>query len=214
MRRFQGMAVLAMGAALIPAAFCQTQSNTQAIQTQGTRTAPDKAATPSILVEDQATSEQVERLFQVMRIRQQTESMMKQMSAMMQRQVAQGMKSGEADLPADKKPTAEQSAARQELMAKFMDRALHVYTVDEMLADMTPIYQRHISKSDIEAMIAFFGSSSGQHFLEQQPLILKEYMPLVMTRVQEKTQALTDEMKKAIEELNAKEAADPGAAKQ
>ena len=214
MRRFQGMAVLAMGAALIPAAFCQTQSNTQAIQTQGTRTAPDKAATPSIPVEDQATSEQVERLFQVMRIRQQTESMMKQMSAMMQQQVAQGMKSGEADLPADKKPTAEQSAARQELMAKFMDRALHVYTVDEMLADMTPIYQRYISKSDIEAMIAFFGSSSGQHFLEQQPLILKEYMPLVMTRVQEKTQALTDEMKKAIEELNAKEAADPGAAKE
>jgi hypothetical protein len=214
MRRIQGLAILAMGAALIPAAFCQTQSGTQTIQVQGTHTAPEQDAAQAIPVEDQATAEQVERLFQVMRVHQQTESMMKQMSAMMQQQVAQGMKSGEADLPADKKPTPEQSAARQALMAKLMDRAMHVYTVDEILADMTPIYQRHISKSDIEAFIAFFGSSSGQHFLEQQPLILKDYMPLVMTRVQEKTKALTEEMKKDIDELNAKEAADSGATKQ
>ena len=212
MRRFQGMAVLAMGAALIPAAFCQAQSSAQSIQIQGTHTAPDKDAAPSIPVEDQATPEQVERLFQVTRVREQVESTMKQVSAMMQQQIAQGTKDAEADLPADAKP--KQSAARQQVMAKFMDRATHMYTVDEMLADMTPIYQRHISKSDIEAFIAFFGSSSGQHFLEQQPLILKEYMPLVMTRVQEKTKALNDELKKDLEELNAKEAADPSAAKQ
>ena len=214
MRRIQGLAIVAMGAALIPAAFCQAQSGASTTQIQGTHTAPEKDAAPAIPVEDQATPEQVERLFQVLRVRQQTESMMKQMTAMMQQQVAQGMKSGEADLPADKKPTPEQSAARQALMAKLMDRAMHVYTVDEILADMTPIYQRHISKSDIEAFIAFFGSSSGQHFLEQQPLILKDYMPLVMTRVQEKTKALTEEMKKDIDELNAKEAADPATPKQ
>jgi len=214
MHRFQGLAILAMGAALIPAAFCQTQNGTPTIQVQGARGTAEKDAASSIPEEDQATPEQVERLFQVMRVRQQTESTMKQMSAMMQQQIAQGMKSGEADLPADKKPTPEQSAARQELMAKLMDRAMHMFTADEILADMTPIYQRHISKSDIEAFIAFFGSSSGQHFLEQQPLILKEYLPQMMTRVQEKTKALTEEMKKDIEELNAKEAADPGAAKQ
>jgi len=104
-------------------------------------------------------------------------------------------------------------AERQKLMEKLMDSAMHVYTVEEMLADMTPIYQRHISKSDIEAFIAFFGSSLGRHFLDQQPLIAKESMPLAMTRVQEKSRALTDEMKKDIDELNAKEAADAGAAK-
>lgn len=212
MRKIQQMAILAMGAALIPAAFCQAQSSAPAMQ--GTKTASDKDAALTIPVEDQATAEQVGRLFQVMRIRQQMETMMKQMSTMMQQQVSQGMKDGAADLPDGKKPSAEQQAERQKLMEKMMDRALHVYTVDEILADMTPIYQRHVSKSDIEAFIAFFGSSSGQHFLDQQPLIAKEYMPVVMTRVQEKTKALTDEMRKDIDELNAKEAADPGAAKQ
>jgi len=213
MRTIQGLAILAMGTALIPAAFCQTQSGSQALSIQGTH-APQQDAAPAIPVEDQATPEQVERLFQVMRVRQQTELAIKQMSAMMQQQVAQGMKSGESDLPADKKPTPGQSAARQELMAKFMDRAMHMYTVDEMLADMTPIYQRHISKQDVEAFIAFFGSSSGQHLLDQQPLIAKEYMPVVMSRVQEKTKALTDELKKDLDDLSAKEAVEPGAGKQ
>jgi hypothetical protein len=79
---------------------------------------------------------------------------------------------------------------------------------------MTPIYQRHISKQDVEAFIAFFGSSSGQHLLDQQPLIAKEYMPVVMSRVQEKTKALTDELKKDLDDLSAKEAVEPGAGKQ
>jgi hypothetical protein len=209
MRKLQGLAILAMGTALIPAAFCQTQAASNPAKHD-----QQQDAAPAIPVEDQATTEQVERLFQVMRVRQQTELAIKQMSTMMQQQVAQGMKSGEADLPADKKPTAAQSAARQQVMTKFMDRAMHMYTVDEMLADMAPIYQRHISKEDVEAFIAFFGSSSGQHLLDQQPLIAREYMPVVMGRVQEKTKALTDEMKKEMDELNAKEAADPDAAKQ
>jgi hypothetical protein len=213
MRRIQGLAILAMGTALIPAAFCQTQSGSQTSSVQGTH-APQQDAAPAIPVEDQATPEQVERLFQVMRTRQQMESMMKQMSTMMQQQVSQGMKDGVAELPDGKKPSAEQLAERQKLVEKMMDRAMHVYTVDEILADMTPIYQRHVSKSDIEAFIAFFGSSAGQHFLDQQPMIAKEYMPQVMARVQEKSRALTEEMKKDIEELNAKEAADPGAPKQ
>jgi hypothetical protein len=213
MRQFQSMAVLAMGAMMLPAVLCRAQSNAPALPTQTTHGAPEEAA-PAIPVEDQATVEQVERLFQVMRIRQQTESLMKQMSMMMQQQVAQGMKQGGADTPDGKKLAPEQLAERQKLMEKLMDRAMHVYTVDEMLADMTPIYQRHISKSDIEAFIAFFGSSSGQHFLDQQPLIAKEYMPLVMTRVQEKTKALTDEMKKDIDELNSRQSADPDSTKQ
>jgi len=209
MRKLQGLAILAMGTALIPATFGQTQA-----VSNPAKPGQQQDAIPAIPVEDRATPEQVERLFQVMRIRQQTESMMKQMSMMMQQQVSQAMKDGNADLPDGKKPSAEQQAERQKLMEKLMDRAMHVYTVDEMLADMTPIYQRHISKSDIESFIAFFSSSSGQHFLDQQPLIAKEYMPLVMTRVQEKSKALNEEMKKEIDELNAKEAAGPAAPKQ
>jgi hypothetical protein len=213
MRKVQGWAMLAMGAALIPAAFCPGQTTPNPVQ--GLQAAAKPDAAPAIPVEDQASTEQVERLFQVMRVRQQTEMAIKQMSTMMQQQVAQGMKAGEAGLPDDKKSTAAQTEARQHLMDKFMDRAMHMYTVDEMLADMTPIYQRHISKEDVEAFIAFFSSSSGQHLLDQQPLIAREYMPVVMSRVQEKTKALTDEMKKEMDELNTKDSSDSkGAPKQ
>jgi hypothetical protein len=221
MRKLQGMALLAIGAGVFSAAFCQAQSGSSPnMQMVGVTTADpvtkgnsdalkDKDAVTAIPVEDQATQEQVERLFQVMRVRQQTESLLKQMSTMMQQQISQGMKEGSNALAADKQPTPEQLAARQKVMAKLMDRAMHMYPVDEMLADMTPIYQRHISKSDIEAFIAFFGSSAGQHFLDQQPLIAKDYMPLVMSRVQEKSEALTQEMKKDLDALNSNE--NPGA---
>jgi len=207
MSKLQGFAILAMGAAMIPAAFCQTVSSSESPSAQDKQETQANAV-PMIAVENQATPDQIERLFTVMRVRHQTESLIQQMSTMMQQQIAQGMKSDEANMPDSKKPTPEQSAARQELMAKFMDQAMHLYTVDEMLADMTPIYQRHMSKDDVEAFIAFFGSSSGQHLLDQQPLIVKEYMPVVMNRVQEKSKALTEELKKDLEDLKAKENTD------
>ena len=71
-----------------------------------------------------------------------------------------------------------------------------------MISDMSGLYQRHLSRTDIDAFIAFYGSPAGQHLLDQQPAIMKEYMPMVMGRVQERTKALTDEMADDLAQLS------------
>jgi hypothetical protein len=45
-------------------------------------------------------------------------------------------------------------------------------------------------------MIGFYNSPAGQHLLDAQPLIAKEYMPMVMGKVAERSQAMTREMMK------------------
>ena len=72
---------------------------------------------------------------------------------------------------------------------------------DEMLADMTAIYQQHLSKDDVDGMIAFYNSPAGQHLLDAQPVIAQEYMPLVMSKVSERSQAMTKEMMKEMAEI-------------
>lgn len=191
MRKFQGLAILAMGTALIPAAFCQTLAPST-----------DAQADPPVRViapEDQPTKEQLARLFDAMKLKQQMAAMMKSLPAMMQQQVSQQMKSMTANMPGGS-ITPEQQEALEKLTKKYMDKAFSLYPADEMIADMSSIYQRHLSKEDVDAMIAFYASPAGQHLLELSPVVMKEYMPLVMGRMQERTKALTDEMMKDMKE--------------
>jgi hypothetical protein len=192
MRGFLGVAILGAGMAMTPAAaFCQTANDS-----------PQAAAT-TVPAEDQATKEQLTRLFDVMRVKQQVETMKTMMSNMIQQQVKQQTKSLEAS-----HRTPAQKAAAEKLVNKYMDKALNLYPMEEMLDDMATVYQKHISRSDVEAFIAFYGSAPGQHLLDAQPLIAKEFMPVVMKHVQERSKELTDEMIQEANELKAAQSAD------
>ena len=68
-----------------------------------------------------------------------------------------------------RKPTPEQREGIENLMRKYVEKAMDLYPVDEMLTDMTGIYQRHLSRDDVDAMIAFYSSPAGQHLLDAQP---------------------------------------------
>jgi hypothetical protein len=45
-------------------------------------------------------------------------------------------------------------------------------------------------------LITFYGSPAGQHLLDAQPVIAQEYMPMVMGKVGQRSQAMTREMMK------------------
>jgi hypothetical protein len=168
-------------------------------------TAAQQEAVPtsaSVLPSDQQpTKEQLAKLFEVMRLRQQMQSAMKMMPAMIQQQVAAQNKEMTHKLRGGGSLTPEQQAAVDKLQSQFMKKAFDIYTIDEMLDDMTGLYQRHLSRSDVDAFIAFYSSPAGQHLLDQQPAIMQEYMPIVMKRVQERSKILADEMAKEMEEI-------------
>jgi hypothetical protein len=157
--------------------------------------APTAAETTpaAIPADQQATKEQLAKLFETMRLRAQLQSYMKMIPAMVQKQIQEQFtqKAGKIDAGSLK---PDQRAALDKLMTKYTEKAATIIGIDELLDDMSEIYQRHVSRSDVDAMIVFYGSPAGQHLLDAQPAIMQEYMPVVMKRMRERSTALNDEM--------------------
>lgn len=210
MMRMIRTAVVLSGAVISMYGFAHSQSAQSAAQAE-TAAQTEQAPAEAIPPDQQPTKEQLEKLFDVMRLRQQMQSMRQMVPAMVQQQIQSAMKQTEADLPAGAKLTAEQREAMQKVMSKYVGRAMDLYPTDEMLTDMTTIYQHHLSKDDVDGLITFYGSPAGKHLLDAQPVIAKEYMPMVMGKVTERSQAMIKEMAKEIAEIMP--AAKPAAAK-
>jgi len=66
--------------------------------------------------------------------------------------------------------------------------------MDAMLDDMIPIYQRHFSKTDIDAMSNFYGSQTGQKMMREMPALTTEAMQASYARMQKQ---MDDMMKRA-----------------
>jgi hypothetical protein len=194
------MAVILGAAVVATSAFSIAQSATPAGQT-GAAAQAGQAPAASVPAGQQPTKEQLAKLFDVMRIRDQMQSMRQIVPGMVAQQIQSAMKQTEANLPAGTKLTPEQREAMQKVMSKYVGKAMDLYPTDEMLADMTTIYQQHLSKDDVDGLITFYSSPAGQHLLDAQPVIAKEYMPMVMGKVTERSQAMTKEMMKEMADI-------------
>ena len=173
----------------------------QAIAVGADGTMQQEKSAPVIAPENQATADQLAKLFDVMRIKQQMQSMKTMIPGMVQQQIQSAMKQTEADLPAGSRLTPEKREKMQAIMNKYVGKSMDLYPADEMLTDMTSIYQKHLSKEDVEGLIAFYSSPAGQHLLDAQPVIAQEYMPLVMGKVGQRSQAMTKEMMKEMADV-------------
>lgn len=180
---------MAIGLALAPWAAAQAAAEPPA-QTPAATVSPDQ----------QPTREQLARLFEVMRLRQQLQGYLKMLPGMIQEQMRTQFKELAAKAPGGEALKPEQQEAMEKVLNRYMEKAINIFTIDEMIEDMTGLYQRHLSRADVDAFIAFYSSPAGQHLLEQQPVIMQEYMPMVMKRAQERTKTLTEEL---TAELNA-----------
>jgi hypothetical protein len=196
-------AVIGLGLALAPWTVAQATTDQPATQT----------VVVAIPQDQQPTKEQLAKLFEVMRLRQQLQSVMKTMPAMIQQQVQAQSREMAAKIPGASSPTPAQQAAIDKLTSKYLDKALNIYPVDELIEDMSGIYQRHLSSTDVDAFIAFYGSPAGQHLLDAQPAIMQEYMPVVMDRMKERSKALTDEMAQDMAALAKSQTPEPAADK-
>jgi hypothetical protein len=164
-------------------------------------TAPVAAASMAIPADQQPTKEQLIKLFELMRVRDQLATVTKMMPALVQQQMKAQMQQMRKDHPEMALMSEEKQQAAGMVMDKFMARVFDIYTPDEMISDMAGIYQKHLSRSDVDGMIAFFSTPAGQHMVAMTPVIMQEYMPMVMQRMQERMKPLTDEMSKEMEQI-------------
>lgn len=183
----------ALGLAFAPLALAQSPAASAA-------PAP-ATASAEVLPEQQATREQLTKLFEVMRLRQQFDSMTKMMPAIVEQQVHEQMAQMAAAIPGGKQLSPQQQAAFDKLTDKYLQKANSLYPADEMLEDAVTVYQRHMSRTDVDAYIVFYSSTPGQHLLDAQPVIMKEYMPVVSEKVQARTKQLYAEMAQDMQEF-------------
>ena len=159
------------------------------------------AAASAIPPDQQASKEQIQRFFEVIRLRKQMETMMDMMPKLVEQSFRTQVRSINEKLPVGKQLMPQDRAALEKVMNKYVEEAARIYPVDEMIADAIPIYQRHISKSDANAVIAFYSSPPGQRLLDEQPAITREYMSVVMSHAQTRSRRLTDEMQAEIQQI-------------
>lgn len=71
-----------------------------------------------------------------------------------------------------------------ERVRRISDESMKNFPVDGMLDDMVPVYQKHLTQSDVGAMIAFYSSPTGKKLMQEMPQIMQEALQASNTRIQ------------------------------
>src|SRR5271157_3230402 len=121
-----------------------------------------------------ATKEDVEAYFQVMHSLEMMTKMMDAMSTPIHQMVHQEYLRNKEKLPAD-------FEARQD---KEIDDLMKNMPFDEIYQAMIPSYQKHLTKGDLQAMVAFYTSPAGQKLLNEMPAIMSDAMQAAMPIMQ------------------------------
>jgi uncharacterized protein len=137
------------------------------------------AQTTVSVAPDAASREDVKKLFDVMASRE-------QMAQMMQGMYSQMRRLNRAELK-DKNPDV--TEADLAAMDRRSEEFIKNFPMDAMLNDMVPIYQRHFTKSEIEALTAFYSSPAGQKLLHETPAVTAETMQAVYPKIEEAVDA-------------------------
>jgi uncharacterized protein len=150
-------------------------------------------------VEHACHERRLERLLSIMDSPERMNQMFAAISQQMHQMAHQEYLKDKDKLPAD----------FEEQQNKLMDDMFKSMPWDEMIQAMVPSYQKHLTKGDIDSMVAFYSSPTGQKVLRELPAIMSEamqsmmpimqrYMATVKERVDQQTaDALKESEKKA-----------------
>ncbi|HXM22605.1 MAG TPA: DUF2059 domain-containing protein [Terriglobales bacterium] len=146
-----------------------------------------------------AAKEDIQKLFEVMQIHQQMrqvmDSMMKQQSTMIHETLKKRYP----------QTSVEKIAQADRLIADTMKDM----PMDAMLDDMIPIYQRHFSKTDIDAMSTFYASPTGQKMMREMPALTSESMQASYARMQKQMDAMMQRAEQIVKEDQEKQKSKP-----
>jgi len=138
-----------------------------------------------------ASKEDVQRYLQIVQSHDMLKKTIAAMSQGMHSMLHEQYLKHQDELPAD----------YESKMAVRMDEMFQNMPWDEMLQAMAPVYQKHFTKGDIDNLVAFYSSPTGEKLLRDMPSIMAESMQTmapIMTKymetVQEKLQKETDDM--------------------
>ncbi|MGA9964007.1 MAG: DUF2059 domain-containing protein [Terriglobales bacterium] len=137
-----------------------------------------------------ASKEDIQKLFEIMQIHQQMrqvmDAMMKQQSTMIHETL--------------KNRYPQTSAERISRADQLISETMKDMPMDAILDDMIPIYQRHFSKTDIDAMSTFYASPTGQKMMKEMPTLTTEAMQASYARMQKQMDAMMQRAEQIVKE--------------
>jgi hypothetical protein len=147
-----------------------------------------------------ASKEDVERYLQVMHSREMMTNIVDAMSKPMHDMIHQQYLKNQDKLPPD-------FEAR---MNKRMDEMLRSFPWERLLDSMVPVYQKHFTKGDLDALVAFYGTTTGQKVLHELPKItaesMQQMMPLLQKSIENMQGGLEEDIAAMVKESQSKSA--------
>lgn len=138
-----------------------------------------------------ATKEDVQRYFDVMHSREMIDQMMEAMVKPMHQMMHEQYLKDKDKLPAD----------FEVRMSKMVDDMMKGFPWDEMLQSMVPVYQKHLTKGDIDAIVAFYAAPTGQKLLREMPAMMAEAMQAMMPIFRKQMDAMTERIQQQVAEM-------------
>jgi hypothetical protein len=137
-----------------------------------------------------ATREDILKLFGTMKIYDQMrlimDSVLKQQRAM----IHEALKKRDPNVSDDELKHLDQ----------FMSDVMKDTPINELLDDMIPVYQKHLTRSDVDAMNAFYASPTGQKILREMPAMTAESMQAANPHMQAMMEKIMNRTEQEVEQ--------------
>lgn len=153
-----------------------------------------RAALPT-LADGPPSAQQVSKLLGLLRVRDELQITLDAMKQQVKDEAAQSFSD---KIP---NPTPEQLKS----VHLMVDDVFGDLSLDDLIQDLVPVYQRHLTRSDVRALIAFYSSPAGQKILREQPAMIKESMQVAGASQQKRMEALLAKLEVRMQQLIAEE---------
>ena len=138
-----------------------------------------------------AAKEDVERVFEVMHLRDTMKLMMDGIAKQQRQLMHEQLRKNEASLPPD----------YETRMDKMLDDTLKNFPMEEMFQVMVPVYQKHLNKGDLDAMVAFYSSPTGQKLMKELPAITQEAMQAAFPIMQKEMTLVLERVQREVAQM-------------
>ena len=136
------------------------------------------------------TKDEIAKYFEVMHVRESMKSVLESVSKETKQLIHEQLKR--------EAPNAAPEFNAQVDGMLVLDAATRKQLVEEMLANIVPVYQKHFAKGDLAALLAFYDTPTGQRLLKEIPAVTQESMQATQVLMQRKTNAMMQQVHEQI----------------
>ena len=143
-----------------------------------------------------ATKEDVMRFFKTLRVENQINNVFVVMGRELQRATDERMQS-----PAMQKLTPEKREKLKSLLGNPVEAVLKLYPISEIMSDIAPVYTRYYTKGDIDQIVAFYETPTGEKFLNKSPEMIQEAADIMMPKMRSRVADYNKQLEAQIDEI-------------